>query len=74
MSRPEPIVYTTSWSIQYDDNYYDSSRETGECHYKANITYKAKVNDKIDRKYESHIASSFDKAKKWIEKELDITI
>lgn len=69
MSKPDPIEYKTNWCIDYSDDYFDDN-----CHYRATVTYRAKVNEKTDSKYETHYASTFEQAKTWIEKELGITI
>lgn len=79
MSKPKPIEYVlNSWSIIYNEVYFDASAKTGELHYQANIRYLAKLppdrsfenrprsDDHNDKKY----FQTFEEAKKWIDKEL----
>lgn len=72
MSRPKPIeFYVRWWDITFQQQYFDSSAATGECHYKANISYIAKQEDKSFTKDVHEIFTTFEKAKAWIDKELE---
>lgn len=72
MGRPKPVEYSVRWwDITWQAQYFDSSRATGECHYRANVSYIAKFSDdKSDTKDVRKIFQTFEEAKAWIDEEL----